>query len=571
MWSSTYIDEASQIPMEEAIPVAYRSQQVIVVGDEMQLPPTTFFASGRGEDEALVVEEEGERIEVDLDADSFLTQSAQNLPSTLLAWHYRSRYEALISFSNAAFYSGQLYTIPDRKLPPAQLAELRVTEATQAAAHTDALLARSISFHFLEQGLYAERCNPAEAAYIAQLVRELLARDTKLSLGIVAFSEAQQSEIEGALSRLAEEDVEFATRLEAEYTREENDQFCGLIVKNLENIQGDERDVIILSICYGPDANGRMLMNFGPINQRGGEKRLNVIFSRARHHMAIVSSIRHHAITNDYNDGANTLKIFLHYAEAVSQGDYATARRVLENLNPLNRKTLAPAAERDAVIEELARALRARGHSVDAHVGQSKFRCDLAVRDAADGFYRLGLLVDTDAHYANPDRVERYLTQPGILRAFGWRVVLVLTKDWYHEPEAVVARIERLLAGDSAASDVAGVLAEEPIETAEPAVASVQDGALHRSFPAPVPSPPVLSATEGPAGSETRLFEFVGGGSRKFWEVTLSGARFTVRFGRIGTPGQSQSKTLADSAHARAEMDKLIAEKLRKGYKESRG
>ena len=109
-------DEASQIPIEEAIPAAYRSPQVIVVGDEMQLPPTTFFASGRGEDEALVVEEEGERIEVDLDADSFLTQSAQNLPSTLLAWHYRSRYEALISFSNAAFYGGQLYTIPDRKL-----------------------------------------------------------------------------------------------------------------------------------------------------------------------------------------------------------------------------------------------------------------------------------------------------------------------------------------------------------------------------------------------------------------------------------------------------------------------
>ena len=158
------------------------------------------------------------------------------------------------------------------------------------------------------------------------------ARETKLSLGIVAFSEAQQSEIESALGRLAEEDAEFAARLEAEYTREENDQFCGLIVKNLENIQGDERDVIILSICYGPDANGRMLMNFGPINQRGGEKRLNVIFSRARHHMAIVTSIRHHAITNDYNDGANSLKNFLHYAEAVSLGDQATARRVLENL-----------------------------------------------------------------------------------------------------------------------------------------------------------------------------------------------------------------------------------------------
>src|SRR6185295_15496871 len=125
---------------------------------------------------------------------------------------------------------------------------------------------------------------------------------------------AQQGEIEDALRQLGEDDEPFGNRLEAEFNREENDQFCGLIVKNLENVQGDERDIIILSICYGYDANRRMLMNFGPINQKGGEKRLNVIFSRAKHHMAIVSSIRHSDITNDYNDGANSLRNFLQYA-----------------------------------------------------------------------------------------------------------------------------------------------------------------------------------------------------------------------------------------------------------------
>src|SRR6185436_7137293 len=155
---------------------------------------------------------------------------------------------------------------------------------------------------------------------------------------------------------------------------------CGLFVKNLENVQGDERDIIILSICYGCDENGRMLMNFGPINQRGGEKRLNVIFSRAKHHMAVISSIRHHAITNDYNDGANSLKNFLQYAEAASKGDQRTARRVLENLNPLTRKSLAPASQDDAVITRLAEALRSRGYVVELHAGQSRFRCDLAVR-----------------------------------------------------------------------------------------------------------------------------------------------------------------------------------------------
>ena len=166
---------------------------------------------------------------------------------------------------------------------------------------------------------------------------------------------------------------------------------------------------------------------------------------------------------------------------------------MLENLNPLNRKALAPAAERDAMLEELTRALRARGHAVDAHMGQSKFRCDLAVRDTTDGFYCLGLLVDTDAHYANPDLVEGYLTQPGILRAFGWRVALVLTKDWYHEPEAVVARIERLLAGDSTPSEVAEVVGEEPIEPEAPPVAALQDGTVNQPFPPTAVSPPVRS------------------------------------------------------------------------------
>src|SRR6478672_11640279 len=119
-----------------------------------------------------------------------------------------------------------------------------------------------------------------------------------------------------------------------------------------------------MSVCYGHDAGGRMLMNYGPINQRGGEKRLNVIFSRAKHHMAIVSSIRHHDITNEYNDGANSLRNFLQYAEALSKGDSITARRVLENLNPLTRKALGSEPRPDAVIDDLAAALRGRGHTV---------------------------------------------------------------------------------------------------------------------------------------------------------------------------------------------------------------
>jgi predicted DNA-binding WGR domain protein len=431
----------------------------------------------------------------------------------------------------------------------------------------------------MENGVYVERTNPNEAAYIARLVRGLLQSGCGLSIGIVAFSEAQQAEIESALNRLAEEDSDFSARLEAEHVREENDVFCGLFVKNLENVQGDERDIIIMSVCYGHDAGGRMLMNFGPINQRGGEKRLNVIFSRAKHHMAIVSSIRHHDITNDYNDGANSLKNFLQYAEAVSKGDAATARRVLENLNPLSRKALAPLSKDDVVVEALAKALRARGYEVDLNVGQSKFRCDVAVRSPSDTLYQLGVIVDTDGHYANPNLLDRYLMQPAILRAFGWRFTLVLTKDWYHNPDDVLARLEKVLQGEEATQETEGISAasenEEPVEPAAPAarenaaapIVTAPSPPSSAAAPANEPPPvPVVASTT--ASDSMRHFEFIGGSSRKFWEIALSENSFTVRFGRIGTPGQSQTKSFADEAAAKREADKLIAEKVKKGYVE---
>ena len=356
--------------------------------------------------------------------------------------------------------------------------------------------------------------------------------------------------------------------------REENDVFCGLFVKNLENVQGDERDIIIMSVCYGHDANDRMLMNFGPINQRGGEKRLNVIFSRAKHHMAIVSSIRYHDITNDYNDGANSLKNFLHYAEAVSKGDDATARRVLENLNPLSRKALAPLSRGDAVVESLATALRQRGHAVDLNVGQSKFRCDLAVRGGSDSMYQLGVLVDTDGHYANPNLLDRYLMQPGILKAFGWRFALVLTKDWYHTPDDVLARLEKLLKGQEVEGDVE--LEEEASFAETVAVTAMPEATPPARQPAQAetdssdamdvpPSEPVAAV----AIETTRRFEFIGGASKKFWEISVAGNSFTVRFGRIGTTGQSQTKTFANEEKAKREAGSLIAEKTRKGYVEN--
>ncbi len=439
-------DEASQITLEESVPSLFRATQAIVVGDEMQLPPTDFFSARRSEEEELMVEEDGELVQYDLESNSFLNHAAKNLQSTMLGWHYRSRSESLISFSNWAFYDGRLLTVPEESFSVAERNPLEAQAAEDGAANADELLRRPISFHFMEHGVYEKRRNRAEADYIAQMVRRLLAKQSGVTIGIVAFSEAQQDEIEGALHRLAQEDAEFRDLLDAELEREDDGQFVGLLVKNLENIQGDERDVIIMSICYGPGPTGKMLMNFGPINKSGGEKRLNVAFSRSKHHMVVVSSIRPTDITNDYNDGANCLKNYLRYAEAVSTGDDDVSQRVLYSLSPWRGDEQESNSKRSSDLAlQISSALNKLGFQVDRHVGQSHFRCDLAVRRKGEGAYCLGILPDNEEYYQQSDLLERDVMRPKLLRSFGWNVATVLTKDWLEDATGVLERLSNLI------------------------------------------------------------------------------------------------------------------------------
>ncbi len=243
------------------------------------------------------------------------------------------------------------------------------------------------------------------------------------------------------------------------------------------------------------------------------------------------------------------MKNFLHYADCASRGEQRLASAVLESLNPLTRSQLAPpAASEDAVISQLAGALRERGIAVDEHVGQSRFRCDLAIRPPDARQYEVGIIVDTARHYANRNIIERSVTQPGILRAFGWRIALVLTRDWYHEPDAVLERIERLARGQE----------ETPVDKSE-----------DDTFPEPKPTatekPTTLPPPETPAVFEH--LEFAEGRSSKFWEIARDGNSVTVRYGRIGTQGRTQTKMFDTPERAERERDKLTAEKLRKGYR----
>ncbi len=419
LFDCVVFDEASQIPIEDAVPTLYRARQTIVVGDEMQLPPPSYFAKKLEAD----AEDLPDYIAFGMQAESLLDKAIVALPSTRLDWHYRSRHEALIGFCNQAFYGGQLKTIPSRQMlqPMARIDTAAPITMKQQSAF---VLERPISFHKIGGGVFAAQQNLKEATYIAELIKTLLAQ-SEMSIGIVAFSQPQQAAIEAALERIASGNQTFRARLDQAFGLDHEELF----VKNLENVQGDERDIMIVSVAYGPNEAGRLIMNFGPINQEGGEKRLNVIFSRAKHHMVVVSSIDAAQITNDYNKGANALKRYLMYAAAASEGDAAGMRTALAGYpgaEHVERVTVSA----DPLADLVAASERAAGRDVARAYGQSTARCDVAVRDATSARFDTAILTDNDAHYDIADVVDRYVTYPALLKASGWTVQFALAKDW---------------------------------------------------------------------------------------------------------------------------------------------
>lgn len=531
-------DEASQITLEEGIPALFRAPQTIIVGDDKQMPPSNFFNSKTEDPEDLETFEGEQEDEIlSADADSLLVQGARKLDSTMLSWHYRSRYETLISYSNHAFYEAGLLTIPDRTIHHNQKPLLEVLQPEEGTRNAPLLLKDSISFHYLPNSIYEARSNLGEARYIAEMVRRLLLDDIQETIGVVAFSQEQQGIIEEAIEGLAQNDKTFEEVLEKAYNRKDEGQFTGLFVKNLENVQGDERDIIIMSVCYGHDANKKMLMNFGPINRKGGEKRLNVIFSRAKKHMAIVTSIRHHHITNEHNEGANYFKRFLQYAEMVSTGNMNTARTILDSLATGNKKEDEKAGTISVTTSQVKAALEARGYIVDENIGQSSFKCSLGVKKYQDDKnYSLGILIDDDAHYLNDDLVEQYFQRPSILTSFGWTITNVYAKDWLENSEAV---LQLLL---------------NKLENRVAPEAEVTTSAHVALTPELTPNDSLTTTLHSPEGD-------------KFWSIKQSGPELQIRFGRNGTPGQVQVKSYNSETEAASHKDLLINGQLESGYK----
>ena len=418
-------DEASQICPEDAVGAIMRSRQLVVVGDSKQLPPTQFFAVGETED---YDDEDEESPDKGILYDSILEEcSGAGLPRKMLRWHYRSRCESLIAFSNKHFYSNQLVTFPNP-----------VVEGDDAC----------VSLVLVPDGVYLRGkqagggTNRPEARRVAGMVMEHFQRNPHQSLGVIAFSQTQQTAIDDALRVLRQQ----KPWMEAHFAEDRSEAF---FVKNLENVQGDERDVIFFSVGYGKDAAGKMLMNFGPLNKLGGERRLNVAITRAKHRVCLVSSILPSDI-NPARTSAEGVLLLQKYMEFAQQGVSSLARETSESAD----------AEADSLFEwEVGEALQRAGLTIRRQIGCSGYRIDMAVIDPDHlGRYILGVECDGATYHSSKTARDRDRLRQQVLEGLGWRILRIWSTDWVKEPKRQVQRV--LDAVQSAPIPVSAILLE---------------------------------------------------------------------------------------------------------------
>ncbi|MGN0813822.1 MAG: DUF4011 domain-containing protein [Candidatus Coproplasma sp.] len=417
-------DEASQLPTCEAVPSLARAKSAIIVGDPKQMPPTSFFMNVETDEDNLEAE----------DLDSVLDDClALGVPEKHLNWHYRSKHESLIAFSNIMYYSSRLCTFPS----------------------PDALDSK-VSLRYVANGVYergASKCNRLEAEeLIEEVVRRL--RDEKLrrsSIGIVTFSTPQQVYIEKLLNKkISDLGLE-----EAAFEREEP-----LFVKNLENVQGDERDVILFSVCYGPDAQGKISLNFGPLNQLGGWRRLNVAVSRAREEMVVFSSMRYSMIdlSRTTSRGVAGLKAFLEFAEKGRTNIAAPSDEIIINKNSIGKY----------VAEELA----AYGYECRCDVGVSDFKVDVGVIDPANKHnFILAILCDGTCSFSIKDRS---VMQVQTLKRNNWNVIRLYSINFFNNPKREIKKIKEYLDKLTSSSKVTANAFKRPYRYAKLEVKNVE-------------------------------------------------------------------------------------------------
>nr|WP_114352083.1 AAA domain-containing protein [Saliterribacillus persicus] len=411
-------DEASQCTVENGMPAIYRGNKVVVAGDEQQLPPSSLFKGSVEADE----DDEQEEFE---ESQSLLNLAKRILPSSLLEWHYRSKSEELINFSNHAFYNGHMQIAPN------------VNHLQDPAA---------IQWHE-SNGKWINQQNTVEAEDVVKLLKEKLIEDASKTIGIITFNAKQQAAIEDVIDLFSEEDAEFGVIYDQVMSRDLDER---VFVKNIENVQGDERDIIIFSIAYAKNKEGRVYNRFGTLGQEGGENRLNVAVTRAKQEIHLVSSIEPHElnVTNAKNIGPKLLKAYMEYAQAVSKLKKDKIEATLTDLSgEVNTIKQEGNLQFDSPFEEeVYEKLTEIGYSVDTQVGMSGYRIDLAVVDPNDSSkYVLGIECDGAMYHSSPAARERDIYRQRFIEQKGWKIDRIWSRNWWKDPYAEIERIDQIV------------------------------------------------------------------------------------------------------------------------------
>jgi very-short-patch-repair endonuclease len=437
-------DEASQIFPEFALGPLLRADQAVIAGDSKQLPPTSFFKGMQDDGSDASDDDDAVQAADAREFESILDAAKAPLAEATLTWHYRSRHESLIDFSNGKFYNRSLKTFPSSSLPSV------------------------VSFQHVPDGIYYggtgnTRSNPIEAVRVADLVEAQVRFDPMLTVGVITMSEAQQDCIRAEIARRTVRDSTLAALLN-------EDRIDGFFIKNIENVQGDERDVIFLSIGYGRWADGKIRMLLGPLNRQGGERRLNVAITRAKQGLTVVSSLLPEDITDTASDGPRLLREYLSFARSATGAAIA------------GTDTAVP----DTLVEAVAVALEARGHQVRRSVGLSDYRVDLAIIDPLNPeAFLLGIECDSENYLSGETARAREWLRGSVLKSLGWQLHRVWSSDWTQNREAVLQEIEQAIViaktGETPPSDLAS---ETPSEPANESPAKTEEG---------LPEPPLKS------------------------------------------------------------------------------
>ena len=418
-------DEASQCFVERAIPVILRGKQSVIAGDHQQLKPLDLYKVRYDDSEEEFVESE-----LALEVESILDLSKATFEETRLIWHYRSQDEALINFSNYAFYEGRLEVAPPARLNQLNLPPLEWVPVA---------------------GLWDKNKNLQEAEKVLELIIKLIQREDNPSIGIVTFNYFQRELIKDLLDAKLEEmaisqDPNYQ-KLFAAMHKTEQEEFQGIFVKNIENVQGDERDIIIFSIGYAHNVKGKLVTNFGLLNQKGGENRLNVAISRARLKCYLVCSFLPGELNveNARNNGPRYLKSYLHYAKAISDDRQEDA---VQLLNRQTEEDITYFAD-NPIADYIESVLTEQGFIVERNIGETSYKLDIGVKkgENKDEFI-LGIECEGSFYFSGNSAKEREVYRKELLENRGWEIHRVWARNFWKDAEKELGKILGLLEGD---------------------------------------------------------------------------------------------------------------------------